>query len=181
MRKRKSQKAKRSPQEVGDDANADLSHDDGVWLVTRRDSGSDNDSGHYDDRDLWTSRLLPGGFDLSDAALLLYMCLHVFVCPYTKVEESFNMQALHDIYEHSTNISAYDHLQFPGVVPRSFFGPLAVQGFLLPIHVMLRYLYPNDVKFSGQLRGQLYNALFFYPKCMYVIHAFDNCTSHVFT
>lgn len=60
--------------------------------------------------------------------------LHLFIAPYTKVEESFNIQAAYDILKHGiplTNTSRqlalnYDHVTFSGAVPRTFIGALTL-------------------------------------------------------
>ena len=66
----------------------------------------------------------------------LTIIIHLILSPHTKVEESFSLQAAHDILVYGTptsDVSArleryYDHLTFPGAVPRSFVGPLLLAG-----------------------------------------------------
>jgi alpha-1,6-mannosyltransferase len=66
--------------------------------------------------------------------------LHLLVSPYTKVEESFNIQAIHDILVHGIPTSNadqfltanYDHVSFPGAVPRTFAGALLLTGLSRP-------------------------------------------------
>ena len=78
--------------------------------------------------------------------LILY---HLLVAPYTKVEESFNLQATHDIIAYgiptSGNIRTkfellYDHMTYPGAVPRTFVGAVLLAGITKPVSWVLGLL-----------------------------------------
>ncbi|KAJ2644220.1 hypothetical protein GGF44_000746 [Coemansia sp. RSA 1694] len=67
-----------------------------------------------------------------DYAFAAAVALSALCAPYTKVEESFFMQAVHDVLKWGAVNSSFDHLSFPGVVPRSFVGPLLVSALAYP-------------------------------------------------
>jgi alpha-1,6-mannosyltransferase len=86
-------------------------------------------------------RYTPGSLIFSDISLSLLIpgliLIHVLIAPYTKVEESFNIQATHDVIVYGTPTfragerlrNSYDHFTFPGAVPRTFIGPVVLAGF----------------------------------------------------
>ena len=77
----------------------------------------------------------------------------LLLAPYTKVEESFNIQATHDILVYSTPThdirnrlsSTYDHFKFPGAVPRTFVGAVLLSGISNPIITVLGFKYAQLV------------------------------------
>lgn len=65
--------------------------------------------------------------------MIVLISIYLKKAPYTKVEESFTIQAIHDILNYGIlDISQYDHLEFPGAVPRSFIGPLVIATLTQP-------------------------------------------------
>ncbi|KAJ9680522.1 hypothetical protein PVL29_019755 [Vitis rotundifolia] len=78
------------------------------------------------------------GFDLVLGSIAAF---YVFMAPYTKVEESFNVQAMHDILYHQHHLENYDHLEFPGVVPRTFIGALIVSILASPVILAMNLLH----------------------------------------
>ncbi|TWU78416.1 dolichyl-P-Man:Man(7)GlcNAc(2)-PP-dolichol alpha-1,6-mannosyltransferase [Metarhizium rileyi] len=88
---------------------------------------------------------------LLDGALtaLLYALptLHILASPHTKVEESFGLQAAHDVLVYGTPTSdvrarlaaTYDHFSFPGAVPRTFVGPVLLAGLSQPLVALVGF------------------------------------------
>ncbi|KPM11464.1 Dol-P-Man:Man(7)GlcNAc(2)-PP-Dol alpha-1,6-mannosyltransferase-like protein [Sarcoptes scabiei] len=85
--------------------------------------------------------------------------IHLIITPYTKVEESFNVQAVHDFLLHSSDHSVdilfrsqnssrfvWDHEKFPGVVHRTF-----LTSFVVAVLTKLLGLFVADDKFQYQL------------------------------
>jgi alpha-1,6-mannosyltransferase len=78
---------------------------------------------------------------------LFTLTLHLIVTPYTKVEESFNTHAIHDLITYPTGIvnqtiieTFYDHVLFPGVVPRTFWGAAIISSCAFPLVVIFSYI-----------------------------------------
>ncbi|KAI4101400.1 MAG: hypothetical protein LQ339_005049 [Xanthoria mediterranea] len=97
--------------------------------------------------------------DIVIAALIPTLILfHLIWAPYTKVEESFNIQATHDILTYGVrdlffpNGSSelqlkdhYDHLTFTGPVPRTSVGALTLATASWPVTRLLRGVNPQII------------------------------------
>lgn len=102
--------------------------------------------------------LTPTADTLLTLLLPTTILLHLFLAPYTKVEESFGIQATHDILTYDLPLSweganrvlrdRFDHATFAGAVPRTFVGPLALAGASWP---WVRW----GEGFGGEVGGQL--------------------------
>lgn len=80
--------------------------------------------------------------DYMDFLMWVLMTGLVLAAPFTKVEESFGMQAVHDVLYHRFNLGMYDHHEYPGVVARSFIGPGVLALCSAPIVFLLRLSKP---------------------------------------
>ena len=107
---------------------------------------------------------LPSLLQTMFAVLALFaVTLPIFIAPYSKVEESFHTQATHDlIYKNvllsdipplffsdvplscpeaggtstACSLLSFDHLEFPGVVPRSFLPSVLISSVLKPFQYL---------------------------------------------
>ncbi|KAE8383567.1 Alg9-like mannosyltransferase family-domain-containing protein [Aspergillus bertholletiae] len=107
----------------------------------------------------------------ADAAFILLLgaipaliLLHLYLAPYTKVEESFHVQAIHDILLYGipthnvgeTLRAKYDHFTFPGAVPRTFVGATMLSAFSQPF---IRLNHSIDRQLLARAILGLFNAL----------------------
>ncbi|GEQ72486.1 hypothetical protein JCM33374_g6173 [Metschnikowia sp. JCM 33374] len=97
-----------------------------------------------------------------DLLLVAVVVAHLLLAPYTKVEESFNVQAIHDILNHgvypASVLDNYDHKSFPGVVPRTFVGSVVIAGIVKAIDFVYAQITGSSFvvdKSSGQLHVQI--------------------------
>ena len=77
---------------------------------------------------------------LLELPILVVAAFYIYICPFTKVEESFNVQASHDLLYNGFDIDKYDHLEFPGVVPRTFIGSIVTSLMSFPIVRLFQWL-----------------------------------------
>ncbi|KAG2733792.1 hypothetical protein G9P44_003317 [Scheffersomyces stipitis] len=87
---------------------------------------------------------------LLDAAVVAAIGFYLVLAPYTKVEESFNLQAVHDILNYGplpsqTITDNYDHIKFPGVVPRTFVGSLILAAIVNSVNSFSRSILAVDL------------------------------------
>lgn len=85
-------------------------------------------------------------------AIPVLVFIHLRSAPYTKVEESFNIQATHDFLTYGVTFTHpferikafYDHITYPGAVPRTFIGALVLAGLSNPFVGLLDLKLPQE-------------------------------------
>ncbi|KAF8972290.1 alpha-1,6-mannosyltransferase subunit [Flammula alnicola] len=93
-----------------------------------------------------------------DALIFATAWTHVILAPYSKVEESFNLHATHDVLMYGVgidNLYNYDHFTFPGAVPRTFIGSVLLAWLTTPIIHLAAWLRLISTKFDIQILARL--------------------------
>ncbi|KAJ4483563.1 glycosyltransferase family 22 protein [Lentinula aciculospora] len=121
-----------------------------------------------------------------DALIVLTGWTHVVLAPYNKVEESFNLHAVHDVLMYGiTKLDQYDHFTFPGAVPRTFIGSVLLAWISYPVIQLSNSLGFVTSKFDLQVILRLVlstlNALGLCYLRHAVSHRFGRPTSLYFT
>ncbi|KXN86066.1 putative Dol-P-Man:Man(7)GlcNAc(2)-PP-Dol alpha-1,6-mannosyltransferase [Leucoagaricus sp. SymC.cos] len=78
-----------------------------------------------------------------DTLFFIFGWAYVLLAPYTKVEESFNIQATHDLLIHGFAIDKlknFDHFVFSGPIPRTFIGSTVLACITYPFVNVAAYL-----------------------------------------
>jgi alpha-1,6-mannosyltransferase len=74
------------------------------------------------------------------------MVIDLWLTPFTKVEESFNVQAVHDTLFWGPDFERWDHHEFPGIVPRTFLGALPLGLLSSPLSFIFQAIGPPEDK-----------------------------------
>ncbi|KDR68602.1 hypothetical protein GALMADRAFT_146254 [Galerina marginata CBS 339.88] len=93
-----------------------------------------------------------------DALIFATGCAHVILAPYSKVEESFNLHATHDVLMFGVgidNLHNYDHFTFPGAVPRTFIGSVLLAWLTTPVIRLAARAGFLSTKFDMQVLARL--------------------------
>ncbi|CAA7269473.1 unnamed protein product [Cyclocybe aegerita] len=93
-----------------------------------------------------------------DALIFVTGWLHVLSSPFSKVEESFNLHATHDVLMYGVgidNLYNYDHFTFPGAVPRTFIGSILLAWLATPFVIAADSMGFTLTKFDLQILVRL--------------------------
>ncbi|KAH3676424.1 hypothetical protein WICMUC_002055 [Wickerhamomyces mucosus] len=93
-----------------------------------------------------------------DPFIFIIIGFYAVAALFTKVEESFNMHAIHDFLYHGLDVSKFDHNEFPGAVPRTFIGSIVISSIVKPIlHYVPEEISKIDVSFMCRVTLGIFN------------------------
>ena len=78
--------------------------------------------------------------DRWDLCFFLSFVSVIFICPYTRSDENYIMQAVHDMVVHKYDIDQYDHLRYPEEVKKTGLGALGLGFMIFPYFYLMTAL-----------------------------------------